>query len=118
MATYILLMQYTDEGIRNASYMPEHIRAFRQAVEAAGGTLPGIYMTLGPYDFVAILEAPTDERCATIALVLASVGNFRTTSLKAFEEEALPEITERVSSLEDQFARLIGGFGGIPEGNT
>lgn len=107
MATYILLMTYTDDGIQNSRYMVEHMRAFRQAVENSGASLPTVYMTLGTFDFVAILEAPTDEDCASIALSLASVGNFRTTTLKAFDEEKLPEIAERIPSLDEEFGRLL-----------
>ena len=107
MSTYVLLLNYTDTGVRNIRYLAEHVRAFRQAVEAAGGRLPHMYMTMGGFDFVAILEAPDDEACATIALGLASVGNFRTVTLKAFGEDSLGAIAERVPSLEDAISRIV-----------
>ena len=110
MPTYVLLLQYTDEGIRNVRYLGEHIRAFRQAVEDAGGHLPHIYLTLGSYDFVAILEAPSDQDSASITLSLSSVGNFRTISLKAFGEDELDAISRKVPSLEDEMSRILRGF--------
>ena len=47
MPSYILLMTYTDEGLRNIKYLPQHVSAVRQAVESAGGRLPSIYLTMG-----------------------------------------------------------------------
>ena len=110
MSKYVLLLSYTDQGIRNVRYLGEHVRAFRQAVEEAGGHLTQIYMTLGSVDFVAVLEAPTDEACASIALSLGSVGNFRTTTLKAFGEDELGTISDRIPSLEDEMARVLNEF--------
>jgi uncharacterized protein with GYD domain len=110
MPSYVLLMTYTDEGLRNIKYLPQHVNAVRQAVESAGGRLPNIYLTMGQYDLVGILEAPDDQACASIALGLSSLGNVRSTTLKAFSEEELPRVVNNIPSLEDEFSRILREF--------
>ena len=110
MPSYVLLMNYTDEGLRNIKYLPQHVNAIRQAVESAGGHLPCIYLTMGHYDLVAILEAPNDQVCASISLGLSSLGNVRSTTLKAFGEDELPEVADHIPSLEEEFSRILSEF--------
>ena len=110
MPSYILLMTYTDEGLRNIKYLPQHVSAVRQAVESAGGRLPSVYLTMGQYDLVAILEAPDDKVCASISLGLSSLGNVRSTTLKAFGEDEMPEVVGNIPSLEDEFSRILREF--------
>ena len=114
MPSYVLLLNYTDEGMQNIKYSPQHVQAFRQAVEIAGSRMPAIYMTMGQYDLVAIIEAPSDEACVSIALGLCSLGNLRSTTLKAFGEEDLGSIVENIPSLEDEFARILSSFRSEP----
>ena len=68
MPSYVLLLNYTDKGIQNAKYMPQHISAFRQVIEAAGGKMPQALLTMGAFDMVALIEAPSDEACLSIVL--------------------------------------------------
>jgi uncharacterized protein with GYD domain len=110
LPSYVLLLNYTDEGMRNIKYLPQHVSALRQAVEAAGGRLPGAYLTMGQYDLVAIIEASSDEVCASIALGLCSLGNMRSTTLKAFSEEDFTNVVRSIPSLEDEFSRILSEF--------
>ena len=87
MATYITLINYTDQGAKTMKGVPERVLAARQALEAIGGRLHGYRLTLGAYDAVVTVDAPDDEAYATFALNLAAQGNVRTTTLKAFSEE-------------------------------
>ena len=87
MATYISLMKFTDQGIKNIKEAPEQIeRAFKE-VEAMGGKIVDFYATMGEYDYVAIAEGPSDEVAMTFLLGLGAAGNVRTTTLKAFKRE-------------------------------
>jgi len=54
-----------------------------------GGSLKEIYWTIGPYDVVAVSEAPDDESATAFALALASQGNVRTTTLRAFDADEM-----------------------------
>ena len=86
MATYITLLNWTDQGIRNIKESPDRLDAARKAVEDAGGDLGEVYMTMGAYDLVAVSHFPNDEAAATFALGTGSGGNVRSTTLKAFPE--------------------------------
>lgn len=85
MPTYIVLGNYSDAGIRNVRESPRRLDAARQAVEAAGGTIQ-FFLTMGQYDIVSIIEAPSDDVFASLMLAIGSLGNVRTTSLRAFPE--------------------------------
>ncbi len=87
MPTYISLIKYTDQGVKDMKGVPERVLALRQAVERAGGRMHGYRLTLGQYDAVVTVELPDDEAYATFALNAAAQGNVRTTTLKAFSEE-------------------------------
>lgn len=87
MATYIALLNYTNEGAKNMKGAPERVLAARQALANIGGRLHAYRLTLGEYDAVVTVEAPDDEAYATFVLNLAAQGNIRTTTLKAFTEE-------------------------------
>jgi uncharacterized protein with GYD domain len=84
LASYIILWNWTDQGIRNAKDSPQRIEAFKKDLEKAGGKLLAGYYTMGKYDGVVILEAPNDEVVMKIMLATASLGNIRTKTLKAF----------------------------------
>ncbi len=87
MATYISLINYTDQGAKNMKGVPERVLAARQVLENMGGRLHAFRLTLGEYDAVVTVDAPDDEAYATFALNIAAQGNLRTTTLKAFSEE-------------------------------
>ena len=96
MPTYINLVSWTDQGIRNIKDAPQRIDAFRKTVEAAGGKLTGFYVTIGKYDIVTIVEAPSDEAIANIALNTGSKGSVRTESMKAFTEQEFRNILSKM----------------------
>jgi len=97
MPKYIMLYNYTDQGIKTVKESPDRIRRAAQLFEQQGAKLLDISLTMGPYDLVATFEAPDDETVARFALTLGSAGNVRTTTLKAFSLEEF-----------DQIARSIG----------
>ena len=86
MATYIVLIDYTDQGIRNIKDSPSRLDAAKQVMKDMGGELKDTYLTIGAHDLVAVVEAPSDEVLAKFALVIGSKGNVRTTTLRAFTE--------------------------------
>ncbi len=86
MAAYIVLINYTEQGIRNIKDSPSRLDAARQVMKDLGGELKDTYLTIGAYDLVAVVEAPSDEVLARFALTVGSQGNIRTTTLRAFTE--------------------------------
>ena len=94
MSSYILLTNYTDQGIRAVKESPKRLDAARDLAKKCGAEMKEVYLTIGSYDLVALLEAPNDEAIAKFALKLGSLGNVRTTTLKAFDERAYRTIIE------------------------
>ena len=96
MSTYIILVNWTDQGIRTVKESPQRLAAAKKVIEAAGGKMTGFYLTMGRYDMVAIAEAPNDESVATIMLDLGSGGGIRTETMKAFTEDQYRDIIAKV----------------------
>ena len=84
MPTYLVLWNWTEQGIRNFKEIPKRVEAFRQLVEKNGGKLSSFFFTMGKYDGATVVEAPSDEALMKIALGVGSLGNVRTTTLKAW----------------------------------
>jgi uncharacterized protein with GYD domain len=95
MATYVTLANFTDQGIRTYADTPKRAKAFTDLVEQTGGTVRELVWTMGVYDVVAIIEAPDDETATAAALKVSSLGNVRTTTLRAFDMEEVEEIIKR-----------------------
>ena len=87
MPTYITLLNYTDQGIRNAKGSPDRQQQVEQRLRDLGGRFIGHYLTMGPYDFVLVWEAPDDTTAARFMLGLGAAGNVRTTTMAAFPQE-------------------------------
>ena len=92
---YIMLIRWTDQGIRNFKDTTRRADAAKSEEERIGGKLT-IYWTFGEYDAVCILEAPHDEAAMEFGLKVGSLGNVRTTTLKAFTEEEIAKIVEKL----------------------
>ena len=87
MPTYITLLKWTDQGIKNIKQGPQRLDAAKQAIQQAGGNMRQFFLVLGGYDAVSISELPDDETYARFILATAAQGNVSTTTLKAFTED-------------------------------
>ena len=92
MATYITLMQWTQQGIQNIKDAPARLDAAKQLVKSLGGEIKAVYLVMGEHDFVLISEAPNDEVVAKVALMTGMQGNVRTQTMKAFTEDEYRKI--------------------------
>jgi uncharacterized protein with GYD domain len=92
MPTYVMLANWTEQGMRAINDSPKRIDAAKKSLEEMGGQFRSIYMTMGAHDLVMIYDAPDDAVAARFTLMLGHLGNVRTTSLKAFPEEAYRQI--------------------------
>jgi uncharacterized protein with GYD domain len=92
MAKYIVLLSWTDQGIKNVKDSPKRLDAARELAKKMGGSIGETYLTMGAYDLVVVVDAPDDEAMAKFNLTLGSGGNVRTTTLKAFSEDAYRKI--------------------------
>ena len=96
MATYITLINLTEQGVKTIKDLPARLAAGRQAMEANGGKLLQYYLTLGAQDTVVITELPDDETAASVALQQAGLGNLRTTTMRAFTEAEIPGVLSKM----------------------
>jgi uncharacterized protein with GYD domain len=97
MAKYVLLLQYTDQGIRSIMDTTKRAAAFR--LEIAGKfrvKVSEVLWTLGQYDGVVLAEAPNDEAMAACSLSVARLGNLKIQTLRAFQT---PEVEALLGKL-------------------
>lgn len=92
---YIILFRFTDQGIRNVKDTTRRVDAARSEAEKIGGKFT-VYWTFGEYDTIGILEAPNDEAAMEFGLKLGSLGNVKTNTLKAFTEEEIAKIVNKL----------------------
>jgi uncharacterized protein with GYD domain len=95
MATYIVLGQFTDQGIKNVKKTTERARAIKDLAKKCGVTVKEIYWTLGQQDTVTIVEAPDEESATAFLLSAAGQGNLRTQSLRAFSAAEMDKILSK-----------------------
>src|SRR5262245_48476724 len=96
MPTYIMLSNWTDQGIARVKDSPDRLDAARQLCRQHGAEITDFYMTMGAYDMVVIIDAPNDEEFAILAVSIAKGGNIRTVTLKAFDENQYRKIIASV----------------------
>jgi uncharacterized protein with GYD domain len=92
MARYVVLIDWTDQGVRNASDTLQRVGQARSAWEPRGVRIETIYWTLGDHDIVAVINAPDDATMAASLLQLAGAGNVRTKTLRAFDETEMQSL--------------------------
>ncbi|MPZ71617.1 MAG: GYD domain-containing protein [Nitriliruptorales bacterium] len=92
MATYVALVNWTDQGVRDFRGTVDRADAVADVAQRLGGTQTALYWTVGPYDLVAISEFPDDETATAFALAVSSEGNVRTTSMRAFDADEMRTI--------------------------
>lgn len=97
MATYIALVDYTEQGIRNIKDSPRRADALASKAEETGNRIKEIYWTVGDHDGVVIFEAADDISASALMLSLAQGGNVRTRTLRAFGRSEMEQILSKTS---------------------
>jgi len=96
MATYISMLRWTQQGASGVKDSPKRLDAARKAFKKLGAEIKDVYMTMGRYDLVCIIEAPDDGTAARALLSLGSQGNVQSETLKAFTESEYRKIIRSV----------------------
>jgi uncharacterized protein with GYD domain len=96
MPTYVVLVNFTDQGIRNVKQTIERTDHGGELAEKHGLKLKQAYWTVGAYDMVTVFEAPDDEAISAHLLEIGSLGNIRTTTLRAYGREEMSGILQRL----------------------
>ena len=93
---YIILARFTDQGIRNVKDTTRRAEAAKKSEAEKLGCKFTVYWTFGKYDGIGILDAPNDEAAMEFGLRVGSLGNTRTTTLKAFTEEEIARVVDKL----------------------
>jgi uncharacterized protein with GYD domain len=96
MATFISLVNWTDQGIRNVKDTIQRYERGEELANKHGVGNEHIYWTVGQYDMVFIAEAPDAESITAYLLEMGSVGNIRTTTLRGYNREEMSQILQRL----------------------
>ena len=96
MAHYIMLINFTDQGVRNVKDTTKRADVFKETAKAAGITVKDIYWTLGAYDLISTVEAKDEMALTALGLTLGKAGNIRTQTLRAFTQAEMGQILAKV----------------------
>jgi uncharacterized protein with GYD domain len=96
MATYILLGQFTDQGIKNVRDTTKRAEALKNLAKKFNATVTAVYWTLGQFDVAAIVDAQDDASVNALLLSLGALGNVRTQTLRAFSADEMGQILGRM----------------------
>ena len=92
MPTYIVLGQFTDQGVRNVKETTKRAQALKDMAKKFGATVNAVYWTLGQYDIATIVDAPDDTSVNALLLSVGALGNVRTQTLRAFSADEMGQI--------------------------
>ena len=96
MVAYVVLANFTDQGIRNVKDSPKRADAFKEMAKTFGVTVKELVWTQGRYDIVTVLEAPDEQAAMSLSLSLSALGNVRTETLRAFSAADLTKIVGKM----------------------
>ncbi len=92
MSKYIVLMDWTAQGIANVKDATKRLDAGKASAKSFGGKIESFYLTMGGHDGVLVVDMPSDDAMARFLLTTAQQGNIRTTTLQAFSETSYRKI--------------------------
>ena len=97
MARYLVHLRLTEQGARDIQKTVDYFDLNKQGLGPLMGVhLKQFYMTTGPWDFVAIVDAKDDESMAKFALTINGFGNVRTETCRAFEEQEFRTLVSKL----------------------
>src|SRR6266404_4496990 len=96
MATYVILIQFTDQGVRNIKDTVKRGDAAVAEAEKMGMKIVEEYWTMGAYDAVVVVDAPNDESMSGFMLKIGSLGNVKSHTLRAFRREEMEGILAKI----------------------
>jgi uncharacterized protein with GYD domain len=95
MSTYIVLINFTQQGLQNVHESPHRAAAFKAAAKKIGVKVREVFWTLGSYDGVLIFEAESDKAATSATLALSSLGNVHTQTLRTFTAPEFADIVKK-----------------------
>ena len=96
MKTYVVLVNLTDQGIRNAKDTVKRADALKEMAKKFGVTIKEFFWTQGQYDIVTITEAPDEVSGTALNMSLCALGNVRTQTLRAFSADEMKQVIAKM----------------------
>ena len=97
MSKYIILWNFTDKGVAQVQQSPDRAEAFVAAARKLGAKVESFFWTAGPYDGIAIVEAPDHETISAVSLSTAKLGYITTTTMRAYDAAEFRKIVGRIT---------------------
>jgi uncharacterized protein with GYD domain len=111
MPTYVALVNFTEQGVQNFRDTARRAQNFRAMARRARVTVKNVFWTLGRYDGLLVLESQDELSVTAVMLALASLGNVRTETLRAFQDAEIGQILDRVPGGTGGAMRSAGNSG-------
>jgi uncharacterized protein with GYD domain len=100
MATYVVLVNFTEQGIRHIRQTTERAKQLVNAAANLGITIKDIYWTMGAYDAVFTADGPDDDTMTALAVSVGSIGNIRTQTMRAFSADEMKRILDKLPTAD------------------
>lgn len=97
MPTYVILSNFTDQGIRNIKESPKRAEAFKALAKQHDCTVRELLWTQGQYDIVAVIESADETSASSLGLSVAKLGNIRSQTLRAFSQQEIQTVLDRMT---------------------
>jgi uncharacterized protein with GYD domain len=97
MNTYVSLINWTEQGIKDYRDTTQRAEAFTKLVESSGGQVRELVWTVGQYDLVCVVDFPDDEAGVGALLQVGALGNIRSNTMRAFEADEMADIIRRAN---------------------
>ncbi len=95
MPKYVVLYRFTEQGAKAAKGTVQRARQAREENERRGFKTLGVYWTQGPYDLVAVVDAPSEEAMMGAMLNVVGAGNVVSTTMRAFDEQEMEGVLKQ-----------------------
>jgi uncharacterized protein with GYD domain len=96
MPTFMLSLNFTDQGIRGIKEAPKRVQAARELAKKLGVEIKQVYLTAGDSDLVIFLDTPNGDNVAKFALALGAIGNVHTRTGRAWTEAEFLKIVSEL----------------------
>ena len=96
MPKYVILVNWTEQGVRNVTETMQRAERVQQMIEQMGGRMEALYWTQGRYDLIGLVDVPDEETAAAVGLRVGMTGTVRTETLRAFDAEEMGRILDKV----------------------
>jgi uncharacterized protein with GYD domain len=96
MGKFVMLIRYTDEGVRDFKGIRQRIEHARKGAAELDVTIDAFYLTLGEYDALVVFDAPDARTAAKLSLINASNGRVRAVTMPAFTEDETAAIADEL----------------------